>query len=427
MAVELEGRTSWSLTVDDEGYREYRLVHTVRVSDPENDGPFAVYNCPGLPVPGAPWSFGGDDDPWVWCRPAVEVRPVTVNSKEAVHQWEVEHTFSNRPTSRNDPQRCQETQPEDPLLEPAKLYISHVRYTEEAQYDRFGFAVTNSAFEPLRGPQVEFDANRLQVRVVMNVSDLELDFVALFIDCVNDAPLWGFLRRCVKLSDMAAEPHTYGQCYRYWTISLTFDTNANTFDRDILDEGTKVIQGAWNATTGAWDIADINGEPADPNNPAHFMRAVDRQNNPCRLILDGSGSPAEIEVAVSEYVSVASGNQNNALTNTSYWRPLVSKTPSPWNASTAYAVGAVVYTTAGSTFTWLCIQANTGQDPTAAGAFWTLLPNGLLSKGPYSTTTIYGLGDYVTSGGASPGAGRIHVEKYLEVNFLALGIPPVLQ
>ena len=78
------------------------------------------------------------------------------------------------------------------------------------------------------------------------------------------------------------------------TFSLMFGSAVYSgWDRDLLDEGTKVLNGRWSAN-GNYIVVDIGGSAPDPDNPAHFIRFQDRNGNTGRVLLNGAGLPAEI-------------------------------------------------------------------------------------------------------------------------------------
>lgn len=78
------------------------------------------------------------------------------------------------------------------------------------------------------------------------------------------------------------------------TFNLTFGPAVYSgWDRDLLDEGTKVLNGRWSAN-GNYIVVDIGGAAPDPDNPAHFIRFQDRNGNTGRVLLNGAGLPAEI-------------------------------------------------------------------------------------------------------------------------------------
>lgn len=280
------------MTRDKEAHREYHVKHLVRVTT-LGEGPATVIQCPGLPIPGQFWVFPDDVDDWAWCRDDATVlrAPGYDKDGENYEYWTVEQTFSTKPP---DTQRCMDTQREDPLLEPPDINGGFTRYQEEAAFDRFGDPIVSSSWELLRGPQVEFDKNRPFVKIAQNVGDLQYPLLLAMKDTVNAFPLWGFRPRCIKLSDVTFERKLWGSCLVYYRRTLNFDINLETFDRDLLDEGTKALKGHWGAN-GHWilDPVDDLGTMPDPANPSHYVRFKDFSGENCRCVLDGRGLPAE--------------------------------------------------------------------------------------------------------------------------------------
>ena len=290
MTATLIGPKSWSCTRDNQGDREYKVVYRVETSA-ATDGPAAVLLCPGLPAYGSTWSLDGDVDPWAWCRWNAEVKPDV--DGEPNRFWTVELTFSSKYPDPSD-RACKTAQVLDPLLEPIQIQGSFVKNKQEATADRFLNPIVNSAWEQIRGPHVEFDDNLPQVKFERNVANLDWPLLASMKNHVNMFPMWGQAARCVKLTDVTWSRKYYGLCYYYHTWSLTFDINPNSFDRDIMDEGTKALNGRWNNTTGHWDLVNIGGSPPDPNNPAHFCEFRDRTGNTTKCILNGHGLPVDV-------------------------------------------------------------------------------------------------------------------------------------
>lgn len=297
MATSLVGPRSWRMVRDAEGHREYRIIHRVKAG--VGDGPANVLLTTGLPVPGSTWDFDDDEDVWAWCRADAEVTPVVED--EPNYYWDVEQIFSTKPPPLNQ-QRCQDVAIEDPLLEPAKVSGSFTKTTIEAQYDRFGRVLVNSALQRLNGPRVEFDNNKPTVRVEMNVATLDLGVRSAFIDTVNDSPIWGLPARCLKLSNMSWERRYYGQCSIYYTVTMEFDVDFKTFDRDILDEGTKALSGKLDKLTdGVYNLRDVApGVAPNPLNPTHYNEFQDRNGNPTTVILNGAGLPASVIVKATD-------------------------------------------------------------------------------------------------------------------------------
>lgn len=302
MAATLIGPCSWSLSRDDEGHREYTVKFKVKTA--LGDGPFVALECPGLPTTGTYYAIENDIDSFAFFYPTAKVMPHQEKDGEKARIWIIEMKASTRPLKR-----CQDTKIEDPLLEPQKVSGGFSNYTQEIHYDRFGYAATNSAHERLKGQPAEFDFNRPTVKIEQNVANLQLALFSSMINTVNDAPLWGLPARCIKLSNAPWERKYNGSCNAYYTRSFEFDISYETWDKDLMDEGTKVLNGHW-ATDSAADqarrtgtgdsdnnlwlldpIPGSGGTMPDKNNPAHFIKAVDRQNNPIHMILNGQGQP----------------------------------------------------------------------------------------------------------------------------------------
>lgn len=283
------GTRRWSGSTDKEGHRFYKLTSMVRADGP-TEGPFTVLLTAGLPTVGSYWAIGTDSDPWAFCKRDCTLKPLVDNEKNI--WWEVENNFDTKPQDNKD-QKCEDEQIDDPLLQPQKVSGSFVKYTTEATNDKDGNPIHNSSFEKIRGPQVEFDNNRPTVRIEQNVPALGLELMAQLMDKVNDTTMWGLPPRCVKLSSASWEKKLYGLCYVYYTRVLEFDINYDTFDRDILDEGTKALHGYWPRDSDEWEVLDVAlGVPADPLNPSHFQRVKDRNGENMRVLLK-DGVPAE--------------------------------------------------------------------------------------------------------------------------------------
>lgn len=287
MAGTIIGRRSWGGSRDSEGYRTYNLK-TLITADPL-DGPATILNTPGLPLPGSIWAYGNDLDPYVWCRPDATVAIHQEREGDPNRWWTIDQVFSNKPL---DLKRCYDQANDNPLLEPPKLSGSFVKYVEEATHDRFGKLICTSSFEQVRGQQVEFDRNRPSVVWEFNVPIFDLPLFASMVDTVNDAPLWGLLPRMIKLSSLTWSRLYYGQCYIYYTLRLEFDVNYNTFDRFIVDEGNKVLEGRWNRANNHYilDEKHTAGFP-DPLNPSHFVVYKDPRGENTRVMLNGRGLP----------------------------------------------------------------------------------------------------------------------------------------
>lgn len=476
------GQTEWAMARDSEGHREYVIKFQI-IANPA-DGPAVVLNTPGLPLPGSPWQFDNDFDPWAYCLPTMRLTPRL--TKEPNTTWDAEFTFSTKPP---DKQRCQDDKIEDPLLEPAKISGTFTKDKEEIYFDRFNKPVTSSSHEQFRGPQIEFDVSSPQINIEQNLPSFTQAAVLPYLmrDTVNHIPMWGFPRRSIRLSNASWERKYHGRCYKYFTRKLEFEVRMeaipatlyvgnqytgwvqgakalpvpitlqrSAWDRELLDEGTKVLNGRWDRATGNWIVVNINGEPPNKNNPNHFMRFKDRNGENARVILNGSGLPAGV-VATGEDIFVAVGtavfNQGEKLSNPRFWLPLTGGLVAPdYVPETFYKIGNIVKSvrfipdlgspdldpTVGNLFICRVNQKKGSQsdplveivqDIPVEDRQWINLGikdiNNMVSRGIYDATINYNLADHVTAPIGGESAGMIRVEKYKEANFLLLGIPLV--
>jgi len=292
------GPLEWSGSRDQDGHRTYRVRWQV-VSNSSGDGPAAVMTTPGLPLPGTIWSLDNDIDMWAWCRPDMDIRPR--HTSEPNYYWDVEQTFSTKPPDlgkpgtpggRGEPITCSGSTIQNPLLEPPRISGTFAKYTREITHDIFNRPIRSSSHEPLRGAALEFDEARPTVNIEMNFPFLnQLIFQA--INHINLGPMWGCPARTIKCANITWERKYYGSCFRYYTLRFEFEINYETWDRWAQDEGSRVLNGKWNATRSEWLTVKIGGKLPNPRNPAHFVEVKDRfgNNAPDKILLDGAGKP----------------------------------------------------------------------------------------------------------------------------------------
>lgn len=438
MAAIITGKRRWYLKRDREGHREYHLVNFIQVDD-SDDGPFSVLETPDLPLPGSAWNFGNDSDQWAFCTWEADLKMVREGQKN-VH-WEVDQVFSTKTTGAGA-RRCSDQSVSDPLLEPTKISIHSRKDKNEATEDRYGVAITTSSFELMRGPKNEWDDDKWTVKIEKNVPSLNLGFLSTFRNAVNDIPLWGLARRCVRVATMGADRKFYGQCYMYWTLSIEFEIDDRTHDRDLLDEGTKALSGKWNYTTGEWDLVQINGADPDETNAKHFIKFTDRKGNPTRVMLNGRGIPAgSVTNQAGIFMCLADGTVADevadledpskfiAVSNIVPDGDTLEDVVQNWDAEVTYPYGFVVFIQAGAgTYYINSGPKSKNVNPTGAGTDWLSLGPVLedFRQGEFVAGT-FNKGDYIDDIDGETQAGKIHVEKYHEKNLLFLGIPPDLE
>jgi hypothetical protein len=377
-------------------------------------------------------------DAWAWFTGERDAKAHDEREGDPVRWWAVECVASTLPPSKS---------PEpvgDPLLQPPKITITFASTNEEATRDRFGRPLTFSSWEQIRGKQVEFPEGTVSVKITQNVATFDLAAHALSNQAVNMFPMWGMPRRTIKLSGVTrSEAKYYGAGLSYYERSLDFEARYAGWDRDILDEGTKVLRGDWKAVggsgsgsgsgTGEWEWIlkpSPSGKMPDPYNPRDFIRATDPNGNPAKIILNGQGTPAGAVTGMgSKFLSVQAGNTGQAITDSAWWVGSTEPVQSwgPWDNGIYYPRGAIAEY---SGTLYAALKANHNLIPSVGAGgdiAWRALPAGApVNRGLYNPATMYALGDYAEDI-TQESAGIIHVEKANEVDFITgLGVPSVI-
>lgn len=429
MATSLVGGPKWMEGgMDGDFHRTYTLE--VEVEGDLNDGPANVLQTPGLFLPGAFWLVRNDIDIWAWCRPDKQVTPVVRDAPN--RYWRVSQLFSTKPPGRGSAsggpgaggfggaspggskdsssrKRCGDIRIEDPLMEPPRISGSFTAVQKEATHDRFGNRLVNSAFQQLRGSQVEFEDCQDVVNVELTTPTLYLPDLRALNNTVNGEPLWGFPARCIRCRVKGWDRKFHGICFFYFTIQLEFHVNTvvdpdtgevtSGWDRDLLDEGTKALNGHWNGRT--WKFDDIyddllgNLGPPNMNYQSDYNEILDKAGTASTAILNGFGFPYNPDDESRSF----------------HW---------------AYSVGGVENTTSG-TYTSVLTTVGSGnpnnipEDAFIAGPFHSAAQAtaalGFLEE-PYYVNVI---------GHGFPVPGKIHVEYYPSADFPAFGIPVNLE
>lgn len=299
MVAILRGRIDWGLQILDNGGRDYGITWLLRTTHPD-DGPSTVHLCPDLPQIGDYWDFGNESDPWAFCRPDWTID--CIDKGEPGEYWTVSQTFSTRPL-----RRCQDFQFDNPLLEPYEIGGNFAKYTKEIVTDKDGLFRVMSNQERVRGPLMEFDHSNLLVTISFNDSILGAETFADFQDKVNDAELWGFAPRCVKLSNTTWKRNVMGACTYYWNKTHEFEIKADSFDRPYADAGSRVLLGWCPGTLhrdGAGNPILLDPDAADPSygdlpafmNPRNYELYRDLNGDIIEEVpLDGKGRPIDFD------------------------------------------------------------------------------------------------------------------------------------
>lgn len=247
------GIIDWELNMTEIGHRNYSVTWLVQSDSPGLDGPEQAMLASGLPGIGSAWIYGNENDAWALCWPNFKTRQVY--SHEPCDLWTVETYFSTQPIKR-----CMNTQIENPLMEPFKISGSFIQRTKIPKLDMNGMPITNSAQQLLSSSELEFDNNRPTIHVAWNQLLNPGPTATAMIDTVNDAPMWGWPARCLKLNSCQFQRQLWGICNFYFTnqyeIGVMYDPyDLNPFgqplgwDRLVPDMGNRVLSG-W--SPGYW-------------------------------------------------------------------------------------------------------------------------------------------------------------------------------
>ena len=237
MATTLIGLRSQSMTRDDEGHRTYNLSWLFRTDSPL-DGPETVLQTVNLLFPvGSAYALDNDYDPWAFCTPDMSISVhQDLTEGEPCQHWIVTNKFTTKPMFR-----CNDSQIDNPLLEPYNISGDFTHVSREMKTDRYGTPLLHVNFEQMLGPEVEEKISYPTVSISFNSAILPLSLITMVLNKVNDAPLWGFPKRCVRFVDAKWERVLFGVCFYYYKISYTFETNLETFDKFIPAVGMKTV------------------------------------------------------------------------------------------------------------------------------------------------------------------------------------------
>lgn len=421
-------------------HRTYKV--TWKVECELTDGPAILLQFPGLPAIGSRWLFGDDVDIWAWCTPEASVK--FHNGNEPCDIAYITQTFTTKPSYL-----CQQYKLDNPLLEPYKVSIDSIDDKEEATTDRFGNALVTSSWEQLRGPAVEFAKSRSKYRIEQNVPLLQQELWEPMKNTLNDRPLWGLPRRGIRLAHAAAERKYYNVCFKYFTRSFEFEAMCgihpkhgkvvSEFDRDVVDEGTKCLDGDW-TPGGNYVVKKIAGKDANPLNPSHFKKFKDRQGSNTHVILDGRGKPYIPDpptitiggIVLPQFYDVI-GFTKGALVIYNTRLTLQNPSPNPGTYPQYWSANVGTPAVLGVTLTLNINDVPPVYEFSAVGlqGHWFTLAGDWDPVGPNSMTAFdpahqpaadepYAI--TVIPGGTTT-AGSRHIEYYGESNFLLLGIP----
>jgi hypothetical protein len=290
MTARLIGLKNQTMDRDDEGHRTYDLTWHYRTDD-YLDGPETVLQMVNTLHPvGSAYVEGNDYDPWAFRTPELTIAPHRdIREGDPCADWLVNSKFTTKPMFR-----CNDTQIENPLLEPVAISGDFVHVSREQKTDRNGKPLLHVNYEPMIGPEVEEKISYPAITLSFNSATLPISLINLLINKVNDAPLWGLPKRCVRFTDCKWERILYGVCFYYFKMTYTFETNFETFDKFIPAVGYKtLLPGSFPFLQGSYAVQkDVLGENegsvilnsvgglADPDKPPLIVNGSNVVENP---------------------------------------------------------------------------------------------------------------------------------------------------
>lgn len=228
-------------SIDVDFKREYTVKYLVRTDD-RKDGPSVVRTAFGIPNVGDIYTPGNDFDP------QAIVTNKRVSQAGSPWEWEVDVTYST--DVKEEPE-----QPESPLDEPPRISwgfqdrrILVPGYYSEAQApdltQNYQLGVTNSAGE-LFDPQPEMDISEPVLTISKNVATIDQAQFFSLANCVNSDNFYGAEPRQLRLKPPSAESAYDKTIGVYWQVTYGFVFKWDTWDIQVLNQGTYYVNGGW--------------------------------------------------------------------------------------------------------------------------------------------------------------------------------------
>jgi hypothetical protein len=308
MTIINHGRLDWGGGRDMELHRTYWVKFLLETDD-DLDGPQTLTFGPSLPVIGASWTYGNENDAYALCYPLIDCETVVKNEKN--FWWVLKYTFSTKPWIACATATFGTIT--TPLTQPDTITGSFVNYQERTCRRRRGDTgtgtgegpvIVSSSLEPI---WVTKDKNRPTVSIQQTRLNLELGTFSSMLNTLNDATLWGMPPRCVKLRNVPWRRLVWGLCTFYYQRTLEFDISYDSFDLvDLRDQGHRVL-----------DKKKLAANPyLDRTNPDNFERCCDEKGNVNKVVLlNGRGEMCSDPTSHFHYIDkVELYEESNFLT-----------------------------------------------------------------------------------------------------------------
>ena len=226
------------------GHRSYSSTFRV-FTDDVNDGASTVMVYSGLPKLGDAYLWGNSFDYGARLNSLPVIR-LEKEDQSARKIWIATCTYTTQGRSQ------EEQPPDDPLSHPWRVSGDADEWTEEAETDITGKPLMNSAFQQLRGKQVERFRSRRKLTLSKNFPIVNQLWIDHYEGSINRSsvqilgmlypPKHLYLRRIT----FTREWYAYGTPYFPHTFQI--DVKKDGFLRKIVDKGTMKVKDGGDAT-----------------------------------------------------------------------------------------------------------------------------------------------------------------------------------
>lgn len=317
MVAIMRGPINWSMKKTEDGLRDYFVEWFIETTS-THDGPAIVEACPGLPLPGSTWNVQFDVNEDVFCTRELEIAPAPGKDQGPSNLWVAKQTFSNR--------RTEGEKLPNPLLEPARWSGSFVNRTKPASdlltisvhiaqdgtetpverilefdepEDLLGIHIypgpVNTAWEPFKGKETEFDTGGPTVEVELNILELPLSMYATMYKTVNGNVMWGLPPRTIKLQNVSWQRKTWNSDFTfYYIVKYEFEVDYKTWDKVVFNKGKRCLKGHGESRSAPMDPLGEDPATGLPNyrNPKNYEIYKDPNGeNSDETALDPYGIP----------------------------------------------------------------------------------------------------------------------------------------
>lgn len=249
--ISVEGRHG---SIDREGDREYTVIYKVG-TDNKTDGIVQVRNAAGIPSVGDIYAAGNDSDF------AAVVVGKEVSQGDSPFEWEVEVTYSTdldlKPPAQHD----------NPLVEPAELsfgfqtrrilipgyYNNPIGPPADGKFQQGIFAPNGELFDPQ--PEAEIADPIWHIKRNVSLGTFSYADLMALANCVNADYFLGVSPRQLMMQPPAANRRFHKTIGFYWELSYSLLYRWETWDIQILNQGTYYFAGGKPTTVWSTTIA----------------------------------------------------------------------------------------------------------------------------------------------------------------------------